>query len=181
LRKSDAVPRPRKPQNPSGFSLHNHSGGMKIRLFSPDDMKAVLRILNTCKGVAAWRARDYEQLAADPRGTILVAESGDLMMPEILGFLAFYRLDGEAELWTLGVAPTHRRQGIARELVRETCRRLSGAGVHRLFLEVRESNLPAVELYRSFGFVSQARRKDYYQNPKEDALVLVYHIVGPET
>ncbi len=179
MRKSGAVLRPRKPRNLSGPSRHHPSGGIKIRLFSPDDLKAVLRIHSACKGVGTWRARDYEQLVADPRGTILVAEPDDQMLPEVLGFLAFYRLDGEAELWNLGISPAHRRQGIARELLQEACRRLSGAGVHKLFLEVRESNLPAVELYRSFGFVLQSRRKDYYQNPKENALVLVYHIVEP--
>lgn len=159
--------------------MQNDSCGIRIRLFSQDDLKVVLKIHKACKGVGVWGARDYEQLAADPRGTILVAERDGQMLPNVLGFLAFYRLDGEAELWNLGIEPAHRRRGIARALLQETCRRLSGAGVHRLFLEVRESNLPALELYRSFGFVSQARRKDYYQNPKEDALALVLHIVEP--
>lgn len=159
--------------------MHNHLGGLKIRLFSEDDLPAVLKIHKACKGVGLWRARDYEQLAADPRGTILVAEQDESMPPEVLGFLAFYRLDGEAELWNLGISPAHRRRGIARALLQEACHRLTAASVHRLFLEVRESNMPAVELYRSFGFVPQTRRKDYYQHPKEDALVLVYNIVEP--
>ncbi|MGA8182603.1 MAG: ribosomal protein S18-alanine N-acetyltransferase [Terriglobia bacterium] len=179
MKKSDAVLRPRKPRNPSGPSRRHPSGGIKIRLFSPDDLNEILKIHRACKEVGSWRASDYEQLAAEPRGTILVAEPEDPPLPNVLGFLAFYRLDGEAELWSLGIAPAHRRQGIARELLQEACRKLAGAGVHRLFLEVRESNLPAVGLYRSFGFVLQARRKEYYQHPKEDALVLVYHIVEP--
>lgn len=178
--KSGYLLRSRKPQNLSGSSMPYHSGGIKIRLFSQDDLQAVLKIHKACKGVGFWRARDYEQLAADPRGTILLAEPDDQMLPEVLGFLAFYRLDGEAELWNLGIAPEHRRRGIARALLQEACHRLTGAGVHRFFLEVRESNMPAVELYRSFGFLPQTRRKDYYQHPKEDALVLVYHIVEPE-
>lgn len=178
MEKSDAVLRPRNPQNLSGSSMHSHSGGIKIRLFSKDDLKTVVKIHRACTGVGVWGARDYEQLAADPRGSILVAEQDGQPLPGVMGFLAFYRLDGEAELWNLGIAPEHRRQGIARRLLEEACQRLAGAGVHRLFLEVRESNLPAVELYRSFGFVSQARRKEYYQHPKEDALVLVYHIVN---
>jgi [ribosomal protein S18]-alanine N-acetyltransferase len=160
--------------------MPNHSGGIKIRLFTQEDLQAVLKVHRACKGVGFWRSRDYEQMAADPRGTILVAEADDPMLPEVLGFLAFYRLDGEAELWNLGITPEHRRRGIARALLQEARRRLSEAGVHRLFLEVRESNMPAVELYRSFGFVPQTRRKDYYQHPKEDALVLVYLIVEPE-
>ena len=159
--------------------MHNQSGGIRIRVFLQDDLNSVLKIHRACKGVGLWGARDYEQLAADPRGTILVAESDGQMLPNVLGFLAFYRLDGEAELWNLGITPTHRRQGIARALLQEALRRLSVAGVQRLFLEVRESNLPAVELYRSFGFLSQARRKDYYQNPKEDALIFVCDIIKP--
>ncbi|HET7212527.1 MAG TPA: ribosomal protein S18-alanine N-acetyltransferase [Terriglobia bacterium] len=157
--------------------MHNHSGGIKIRLFAQDDLNAVLKIHRACKGVGVWGARDYEQLAADPRGAILVAEQDGQMLPSILGFLAFYRLDGEAEIWNLGIAPAYRRRGIGRELLQEACRLLSRVRVDRLFLEVRESNFPALELYRSFGFVLQDRRKDYYQNPKEDALVLVYHII----
>jgi ribosomal-protein-alanine N-acetyltransferase len=155
------------------------SAEVKIRPFSPDHANDVLKIQNACKGIAAWRARDYEQLATDPRGMILVAEFEDRMLREIAGFSAFYRVDREAELWNVAVAPAHRRRGIARALLREACRRLSESGVDRLFLEVRESNLPATELYRSFGFDSLARRKDYYQNPKEDALVLVHKIVRP--
>lgn len=167
----------RKPQDLSDSPMHNHSGGIKIRLFLQDDLNAVLKIHKACKGVGVWGARDYEQLAADSRGTILVAEQDDQMLPNVLGFLAFYRLDGEAEIWNLGISPAYRRRGIAWALLQEACQRLSGARVHRLFLEVRESNFPALELYRSFGFALQARRKDYYQSPKEDALVLVYHIV----
>ncbi|HKT11290.1 MAG TPA: ribosomal protein S18-alanine N-acetyltransferase [Terriglobia bacterium] len=157
--------------------MHNHSGEIKIRLFAQDDLNAVLKIHKACKGVGVWGARDYEQLAADPRGAILVAEQDGQMLPNILGFLAFYRLEGEAEIWNLAIAPAYRRRGIARELLKEACRLLSLVRVNRLFLEVRESNFPALELYRSFGFVLQARRKDYYQSPKEDALVLVYHII----
>ena len=152
---------------------------VQLRLFSQDDLNAILDIQNASRAMAAWRGRDYEQLAADPRGMILVAESEARMLPEIVGFLATYRIDRESELWNIAVEPRHRRKGVARALLREACRRLSESGVHRLFLEVRESNLPAVELYRAFGFALLGRRKDYYLNPKEDALVLVHRLVQP--
>ena len=47
---------------------------------------------------------------------------------------------------------------------------------HSIFLEVRESNVAAVELYKSYGFVSTGKRKGYYSNPKEDALLMVKDI-----
>lgn len=147
--------------------MHNHSGEIKIRLFAQDDLNAVLKIHKACKGVGVWGARDYEQLAADPRGAILVAEQDGQMLPNILGFLAFYRLEGEAEIWNLAIAPAYRRRGIARELLKEACRLLSLVRVNRLFLEVRESNFPALELYRSLVLCCRPAGKTIIRVPKK--------------
>ena len=179
MSKSDTVFSPDNTQKPSGPSVFDAAAGVRLRLFSQGDLNSILEIQNASKAIAAWRACDYEQLAADPRGMILVAESDARMLPEIVGFSAFHRIDRESELWNIAVEPGHRRKGVARALLREACRRLSGLGVHWLFLEVRESNLPAVELYRSFGFVLLGRRKDYYLKYKEDALVFVYKFIKP--
>lgn len=150
-----------------------------IKPFSPGDMDYLLKIQKACKGIAAWRTCDYEQLAGDPRGLLLVAESEGRISQEIVGFSACYRIEAEAELWNIAVSPAHRRRGVARALLSEACQKLSGLGVLKLFLEVRESNLPATELYRSFGFEPLARRKQYYQNPREDALLLVLKFPQP--
>jgi [ribosomal protein S18]-alanine N-acetyltransferase len=179
LSKSDAVFSTVNSQKPSEHSVSGAAARVQLRLFSQLDLNAILEIQNASKAIAAWRGRDFERLAADPRGMILVAESEARMLPEIVGFSAFFRIDRESELWHIAVRPGRRRQGVGRALLREACRRLSELGVHRLFLEVRESNLPAVELYYSFGFKLLGRRKDYYLNPKEDALVLVYKLVQP--
>lgn len=162
----------RRPQESSSPYPTELSLAVRIRPFASDDLDAVLKTQRACKAVAAWRAHDYQVLARDPGGMLLVAESDDATPPAVVGFSALYRVDAEAELWSLAVNPAHRRKGIARAMLREAWRRLLGAGVKKLFLEVRESNLPAVELYRSFGFQPLARRRDYYQNPAEDALVL---------
>jgi [ribosomal protein S18]-alanine N-acetyltransferase len=179
LSKSDAVFSPTNSQKPPEPSVFDAEARVHLRLFSLDDLNAILEIQNASQAIAAWRGRDYEQLAAGPRGMILVAESEARMLPEIVGFSAFYRMDRESELWNIAVRPGYRRKGVARALLREACRRLSEWDVHRLFLEVRESNRPAVELYRAFGFALLGRRKDYYLNPKEDALVLVHKLVQP--
>lgn len=149
---------------------------VQLRLFRNDDLPAILEIQHASRAISAWRVHDYERLAADPQGMILVAESQVRMLPEIVGFSVLYRMDRESELWNIAVGPSYRRHGIARALLKEACRRLAASGVRRLFLEVRESNLPAVEFYYSFGFERLGRRKEYYLNPKEDALVLVHKL-----
>lgn len=179
MSKSKAVSSPEKHHKTSQPSVFDAPAQVQVRLFRQDDLEAILDIQNAIRTIAAWRGRDYEQLAADPQGMILVAESEARMLPEIVGFSAFHRIERESELWSVAVRPSHRRQGIAQELLREGCRRLAESGVRRIFLEVRESNLPAVEFYYSFGFELLGRRKEYYLNPKEDALVLVYKLVQP--
>lgn len=179
MSKSDAISSPEKLRKSSEPSVFDATAKVQVRLFRQDDLEAVLEIQNTIRTIAGWRGRDYERLAADSQGTILVAESEARMLPEIVGFSAFYRIERESELWNVAVRPSHRRQGIARALLREGCRRLAESGVRRVLLEVRESNLPAVELYYSLGFELLGRRKEYYLNPKEDALVLVHNLVQP--
>lgn len=153
--------------------MYGTSTIVKIRRFSRDDLNTVLEIQNACKLVAAWSADEYERLARDPRGMILVAELEGRIPATVLGFSVFYHLGEEAELWNIAVAPRFRRQGIAKAFLQEAFRRLSDSGAKKLFLEVRCSNASALELYHSFGFKLVARRKDYYCNPREDALVLV--------
>jgi [ribosomal protein S18]-alanine N-acetyltransferase len=179
LRKSNAVFGRRRALSLTRTSMLSDRAQVKIRRFSPGDIDAVLKVQYACKGITAWRARDYEQMSGDPRGMLLVAESEGRISQEIVGFSACYRIEAEAEVWNIAVAPAHRRRGVARMLLTEVCQQLSEAGVRRLFLEVRESNLPAVELYGSFGFAPMARRKDYYQNPREDALLLVLKLPEP--
>lgn len=150
---------------------------VKIRRFSLLDLNSVLEIQNACKPTAAWTPDEYKRLASDPRGIILVAELGEPEPSKILGFSVFYHLGEEAELWNIAVAPRFRRQGIARAFLQSACRRLSDTGAKKLFLEARSSNTAALELYHSLGFTLVARRKDYYSNPREDALVLVSNLL----
>ena len=179
MRKPGFVSFSGKSQRPPRPSLFDAAANVKIRLFSQHDLNDILKVQNACKGIAVWQPHDYEQLARDPRGMLLVAERNDRMLPEIAGFSAFYRIEKEAELWNIAVAPAHRRRGIGRALLQEALQKLSVAGTRRIFLEVRESNLPALELYYSLGFNRLARRKDYYYNPKEDALVFVLKLSPP--
>ena len=89
-----------------------------------------------------------------------------------LGYL-MARLSGEeGEILNLAVLPGYRRQGVGRRLLEHGLALLVGRGVREAYLEVRESNLAARDLYLGFGFRPVGVRPHYYRNPAEDALVL---------
>jgi len=78
----------------------------------------------------------------------------------------------EGEILNLGVAPAHRRRGLARALVEHIMTALSGRGVRSVYLEVRESNVGARQLYERLGFQPVGVRPGYYRRPTEAAVVL---------
>ena len=78
---------------------------------------------------------------------------------------------GETALETLAVHPDARRNGVAEALLREVIERARRAGGARFLLEVRESNAAAIALYEKVGMAPCGRRKRYYKEPAEDALI----------
>ena len=88
------------------------------------------------------------------------------------GYAGLETVLDEADMMNLAVAPRHRRQGIARQLVEALGNALRAQGVQSLTLEVRASNEAAIQLYRSLGFTQVGRRPRYYTKPTEDALIL---------
>ena len=95
----------------------------------------------------------------------LVALEGDT----VVGYVGSQTVLQEADMMNIAVADSHRRRGIARMLVEELIRQLDA---YQLTLEVRASNAGAIALYDSLGFTQVGLRKNYYRNPREDALIL---------
>ena len=95
----------------------------------------------------------------------LVALDGE----QVVGYVGSQTVLQEADMMNIAVADSHRRQGIARKLVEELIRQLDA---YQLTLEVRQSNAAAISLYKSLGFSQVGLRKNYYQKPKENALIL---------
>jgi ribosomal-protein-alanine N-acetyltransferase len=152
---------------------------MMIRAFLDDDLPTVCAIQSKCPAAAQWHKDDYLRLAGDPGGMILVADLATAKPPHIVGFAAFHRIIEEAELRNLAVEPAHQRQGVARSLLREGIRKLQESGARSIFLEVRASNHPALALYASLGFRLHSTRRGYYQDPLEDAAVMMLDIASP--
>ena len=98
----------------------------------------------------------------------LVASDGD----RVAGYIGSQTVMDETDMMNVAVHPDFRRQGIAEALVNALVEDLQKMGSHSLTLEVRASNVPAISLYEKLGFSEIGRRKNYYRNPREDALIL---------
>ena len=89
----------------------------------------------------------------------------------LAGYLAYSTICDEMEILNLAVHPDRRRRGIARALMEAMLRDCRERGVAKGFLDVKVSNLSAIDLYRKFGFKQYGVRKRYYPDTKEDALL----------
>ena len=98
----------------------------------------------------------------------LVAVRGD----QVVGYIGSQSSIDESDVMNVAVHPDFRRQGIAEQLIENLIAELKNRGSHALTLEVRASNAPAIALYEKLGFQQVGLRKNYYRNPKEDALIL---------
>ena len=98
----------------------------------------------------------------------LVAAEGDT----VAGYIGSQTVMDETDMMNVAVHPDFRRQGIAEALVNTLVENLKKMGSRCLTLEVRASNAPAIALYGKLGFAEIGRRKNYYRNPREDALIL---------
>jgi ribosomal-protein-alanine N-acetyltransferase len=81
-------------------------------------------------------------------------------------------VEGEAHILNIAVHPRYRRKGYGARLIAHTLNYFSGRNVQEFFLEVRESNLEAIDLYARYNFQKIGRRKKYYTETNEDALVM---------
>ena len=90
----------------------------------------------------------------------------------VVGYVGSQTVCGESDMMNIAVHPDYRRRGIARSLVEYLVRELANRGSECLTLEVRSSNESAQALYEMLGFQQVGLRKNYYRNPREDALIL---------
>ena len=90
----------------------------------------------------------------------------------IVGYLCLWEVADELHITNVAVYPDARRRGVARALLESVFARARAAGVRMVLLEVRPTNVEALSLYESFGFRVVGRRRGYYYDTGEDALVM---------
>ena len=144
------------------------AGPLRLRPAAPGDLLAVVALEKLCYA-DPWPDTAFQALPANPQVFFHVAE-GDQGV--IVGYVvAWYVLD-EGELANLAVAPGSRRRGLGRMLLDAVLVDARRRSTGELYLEVRESNAAARQLYSVNRFVEVGRRKGYYRSPVEDALIL---------
>ena len=115
-----------------------------------------------------WSEASVRSELTNPLSLWLVATENDM----VAGYVGSQTVLDESDMMNVAVHPDHRRRGIAESLVTALCDSLKQKGSSSLTLEVRSSNLGAIALYEKLGFTQVGLRKNYYRNPKEDALIL---------
>lgn len=100
--------------------------------------------------------------------SLFTLSEGDVLV----GYLMLMNVFTDGEILNIAVLPEYRRRGLADKLFDACCEHCRSLATETLFLEVRESNTPAISLYEKRGFEEIGRRKNYYRQPKEDALVM---------
>ena len=115
-----------------------------------------------------WSERSIASELDNKLAFWLVATEGE----NVAGYIGSQTVMDETDMMNVAVHPDFRRRGIAEALVNGLVDALKTQGSHCLTLEVRASNAPAIALYEKLGFSEIGRRKNYYRNPREDALIL---------
>lgn len=140
---------------------------LTLRPMTSSDLRAVVAI-ERASFTMAWSVGTFQSLLDRPDSEAWIAERG----AELVGYAVYWMVLDEAELGDIAVRPDERRKGVGARLLRHVIRRARSRGARLLYLEVRESNLGAQELYFRHGFRATGRRRRYYVEPVEDALVL---------
>lgn len=146
--------------------------GLKIRIakMTGKDIREVMEIEEACFNVP-WSKRMFlAELNGNPFSHMYVARI--LERDEIAGYVCSWLVFEEFHLMNLAVDPRWRREGIGEDLLRWALANGREAGAKRATLEVRSSNEAARELYEKVGFMAMSIRRNYYNNPKEDAVIM---------
>ena len=130
-----------------------------------EQIEAIEQLCFSCP----WTLEQLRSQLSDDRHVFLaaVAENG-----AVLGYVGMMFVLDEGYISNVAVAPARRRQGVADALISALMMRAEELGLAFVTLEVRAGNEPAKALYAKHGFVPVGRRKNYYDLPKEDAILM---------
>lgn len=147
-----------------------------IRKMSLEDVPAVVDLDHKSFSLP-WPERSFRfELTDNPASRCWVAE----FEGRVVGMIVVWLIVDEAHVATIATHPDFRRQGIAQGLLSHALLRLFDEGARSSFLEVRESNLAAQEMYRKFGYEVTGRRRRYYSDNGEDAILMNLDSLRPE-
>lgn len=147
------------------------TAAIKIDRMIVDDLDQVLRIEKASFTMPWSRNLFLSEFRNTPTSLMLVARS-DIEQRIVVGYIVCWVFVDEMHILDLAIEPSLRRKGIARQLTFSALRMAYDWGARKAFLEVRESNAPALRLYEDLGFTRTHVREEYYDLPVENAIVM---------
>lgn len=155
---------------------------LEIRRMRPDDLEEVM-VIERAAFKHPWSTELFRRELEHDWSTILLAveplTSAAKGESRIVAFLIYWLVHDEVHILNVAVSAEHQRKGIARTLMAETERRANLADASLMTLEVRRSNLGALDLYRAFDYRAVGVRPNYYADEGEDAIVMVKELRKP--
>ena len=145
-----------------------------VRKFLAEDADAVVTIAQESPQAANWSRESYISLAEKSDSLSLVLDTD----AEITGFMIGRRLVDQAEVLNLAVRMKYRGKGQGTALLAAALEYFTRCGVKSIYLEVRQSNTPAIAFYERHGFAKTGFRKAYYRNPDEPAVIMERKLTG---
>ena len=116
-----------------------------------------------------WSERDISDTITHEGAMCFTATEGGRVVAYVIGRI----IPPEGEIYRVAVVPERRQRGVGYRLLDYAMKTSRGKGLETAFLEVRSKNLPALALYRAYGFEKVGLRKGYYKNPDDDAIIMV--------
>ena len=140
---------------------------MQIRSMLQKDLLSVAEIEKQCFS-EPWSEKSLKESLESQSYYFLVAEEAE----EVVGYMGISIILEEADVTNIAVKAEYRRCGIAEALIYRMVQDCRERGIQAMMLEVRGGNEPAIQLYRKMGFCSVGIRKNFYQKPTEDAIIM---------
>lgn len=129
--------------------------------------------------IAAAEQKIFSDPWSEKDITSLISTAGSMCYTaltdgKVIGYLIGRQISPEGEIYRIATLPEYRSRGVAYRLLDYTVKCERGRGLENLFLEVREQNTPARQLYKSYGFREIGIRKNYYKNPDDNAIIMLH-------
>ncbi len=156
------------------------ASGWVIDAMHRDDLPAVVAI-EAASFAVPWPEAAFREEMRGRHGRCAVLRRADHRGEPIAGYICYWILEGELIINNVAIAAMQRRQGLGRRLLKHAFAAGRRSGCRTAYLEVRPSNEAALALYAAFGFTVISRRRGYYSDNREDALVMRAPLKALET
>lgn len=144
---------------------------MMIRRMTPEDVPAVAAIEKECFSVP-WSEKSFLDSIHREDTVFLVCADDAQTQPVIAGYIGMYISFDEGEITNVAVSPSYRKRGCGFLLMEAAKKEALAQNAESILLEVRKSNFPAISLYKKMGFEDIGIRKNFYEHPIEDAILM---------